>query len=144
MSGIRRRHDPDIHGPRSVVADALDFSLFENAQELHLRGQGHLAHFIEEQSSPISELELAFTVGRRTGERTPDMTEQLALDRPFRHPAAVERHEPLVGTLGQVVDRPGDQLLASTTFAENEHRCAGRRDLYAPSAEPAPSRGPGR
>jgi hypothetical protein len=57
------------------------------------------------------------------------VSEEFALQQLRRDGAAVERNEELVAARGELVDRPGDQILAGPGFAGDENGAARRRDL---------------
>ena len=48
-----------------VAADALDFAFFEDAEQLGLHGQRHVADFVEEEGAAVGLLELADVACRR-------------------------------------------------------------------------------
>src|SRR5947209_13699793 len=50
---VRGREQPDVHLDRLIAADAGDFLILQNAQQLRLKGQRHVAHFIEEQRAAV-------------------------------------------------------------------------------------------
>ncbi len=62
------------------------------------------------------------------------MAEQFAFHHRFGERPGVDRDEGAVAPAGQVVQRPGNHLLASARFAENQHIGLGpgqRADLFA-------------
>ena len=69
--------DAHVHGDGAVSADAFDLALFQHAQQLGLHGERHVADLIEEQRAVVGLLELAQVTGRRAGERSLFVAEQL-------------------------------------------------------------------
>ena len=67
-------------GWSSLSADALEGVLLQDAQELHLEVQRHLADLVEEQRAAVRRLEAAHAVAHRAGERAAHVAEQLALE----------------------------------------------------------------
>ena len=65
---------------RLVAADALDLALLQDAQQLGLHGQRHVADLVEEERAAARALELAAPLLGRAGERAGLVAEQLALD----------------------------------------------------------------
>ena len=65
---VRGGHDAHVHGDGAVAADALDFALFEHAQEFRLHVQGHVADFVEKNCSLVRLLKLADVSPGRAGE----------------------------------------------------------------------------
>ena len=57
------------------------------------------------------------------------MTEELALDERRRQRGAVDPDERALLARAQVVDRPGDELLADAGLAQEQDRARSRRDL---------------
>ena len=47
---MRRRDDAHVAANRAIAADALEASLLQHPQQLHLHLQRHVADFIEEQA----------------------------------------------------------------------------------------------
>ena len=47
--------DVDAHGP--LAADAHDFAVLHDAEQAHLRGEGELGDFVEEEGPAVSLLE---------------------------------------------------------------------------------------
>ena len=57
--------DADVDLDGLVAADALDFAFFEDAEELGLHGEGHVADFVEEERAAFGLLEFADVARRR-------------------------------------------------------------------------------
>ncbi len=101
---------------------------FEDAQQLGLRADVHLADFVEKDRAVIGRLELADLLLRRSGERAFLMAEQLALQQRLGQGGAVETDErPLLARTGEM-DRARHQLLAGAAFAPNQTGGVGAGD----------------
>ena len=75
-------------------------------------------------------------LGGGPGERTPDVTEQLALDQALGQCGHVDRHERPERAMGLQVQRARDELLAGAALAQQQHGAVGRSD-FADEAEDA-------
>ena len=126
---VRGGDDAHVDLERLVAADALERPLLQEAQQLHLRGQGDLAHLVEEERAAVGLLEAALAPGDRAGERALLVAEELALQERLAERRAVEPHERRLGARAGAVDRLGDQLLAGAALAVDEHAGAARRHL---------------
>ena len=95
--------------------------MLDGAEQLHLPHEADFTQFVEEKRAPVGLIQIPFLVGRRTGERTLLVAEQLAFKEAFRDGPAVDRHKGLLIPGAAVVDGPGRQLLACPRFAVNDH-----------------------
>src|SRR6266850_2987841 len=126
---IRRRDHPHVHPGRPARPHGFELLLLENAKKLHLRLEGQLTDLVEEDRAAIGELEAADAALQGTGEGTLHMPEQLALDQARGDCAAVHLHQRAVAAGAAVVNGAGDQLLAGSGLAEDEHAGIRRRHL---------------
>ena len=113
--------DAHVGRDRLVPADALELLLLQHAQHLGLRGRGHVADLVEEERAAVGLLELADALPVGAGERALLVAEQFALEQRLGDRGAVDRQERLVGAVGVLVDRAGDQFLAGAALAEDQH-----------------------
>ena len=58
----------------------LELALLQHPQELHLRAERNLADLVEEDGSPVGQLEAPLLAPDRAGERAALVAEQLALE----------------------------------------------------------------
>src|SRR3989449_2611890 len=126
---IRRGDHPHVYPNRAARPHGLELLLLENAEKLHLRLEGELADLVEEDRAAVSQLEAADAALQGAGKGTLHMPEQLTLDQARGDGAAVDLHQRAVATGAAVVDGAGDQLLAGSSLAEDEHAGIGRRHL---------------
>jgi hypothetical protein len=101
----------------------------QEAEQLDLRGEGDLAHLVEEDGAAVRLLEAALPAGDGAGERALLVAEQLALQQRLGERRAVEAHERGLRPGARVVDHLGDELLAGAGLAHDEDARLRRRDL---------------
>ena len=114
---MRRREHAHVHPDRRLRADRHDLVLLQGAEQPRLQAGRDVADLVEEQRAAVGLAEEAGTRGAGAREGPPHVAEQLALEQPFGERGAVDRHEPPVGALGEVVDGAGHQLLARAGLA---------------------------
>ena len=103
--------------------------VFEHTQQLCLHGHRHLADLVKEQYAAVGLLEQTGTVTLRARERPLGVAEQLALEQRVGDGRAIlgEERPALAGAVS--VNRPGDQLLARSAVATDQHGQVARREL---------------
>ena len=102
---------------RLVRADGPDFVILDDAQELDLRLQGHVADFIEEDGAAVRVFEEANSLVLRSGEGAAGMPEQFAFEKRVGNGAAVHGHELVV----HASDGAGNQVFAYSRFSLDKH-----------------------
>src|SRR5213079_3622399 len=102
---IRCRDHADVDLDRLAAGDALEPLVLEDAQDLGLELERHVADLVEEQRAAVGELELAFLLLGRAGERALLVAEQLALEQTLRDGGAVDRDVRLARAWRQRMDR---------------------------------------
>ena len=90
---------------------------------------GQLADLVEQHGAVAGRDEDAGALAGRAGEGAPHVTEQLALEHPFRQRAAVDGHEGRGRARAAGVNGAGDDFLAGAALPGDQHRRAGRCDL---------------
>src|SRR5207245_8524176 len=99
--------------------------------ELRLQLERNVADLVEEQRSPVRQLEPSDALPDGAREGAPLVAEQLALEKARRDGGAVDLDEGPLATPAQVVNRARDQLLPGARLAEDEHgRVRGRDRLH--------------
>jgi hypothetical protein len=116
---VRRRADVHARGGRLV--ERRDLARFEEAEQLRLEVEAELADLIEEQRAVAGASDDAEIIVIRPGECAAAMAEQLALEEMRWYGRAVEWHERFGCAVGAIVNRPGEDLLARTALAGNQH-----------------------
>jgi len=90
---IGRRQHSDIHLHFTVAANGPALTLLKDAQEFRLHANRHITNLIEE-NGPVHRFdEEPFARDLRPGKRPFDMAEEFALQQPFGHGGAVDRHK---------------------------------------------------
>ena len=90
---VGRRDHADVHLLGPFRAERLDFALLQDAQQLGLQPDAHRADLVEKDRAAVGQRELAFLGGRGSGERAPDVAEQLRFEQRFRNRRAVDLDE---------------------------------------------------
>ncbi len=115
-------NDPHVDGDDRRAADAADFLLLEDPQQLRLEGHGNLPNFIQEDGSPVGQLKKAHPpLPGRAGEGAGLIAEQLALQEVFRQRGAVDGHKGLGHPPAGGVDAVGEELLAGAGLPGDQH-----------------------
>lgn len=118
--------DVDVNGFRG--ADALELALLEDAQELGLRIQGHVADFIEEERAVVGLFETAGAGLNGSSEGSADVPEQLGFEQGFGQGGAIDGDHGEVGARAGQVDGAGGGLLSGSGFAGDKDGGAFRAD----------------
>src|SRR5713101_10118981 len=90
---VRGDDDADVYGDGAVAANALDFALLENAQQLGLHGEGHVADLIKEQGAAVRLLEFSRVPSGCAGECALLVAEQLRFDQLGGDGSAVQSYK---------------------------------------------------
>ena len=102
---------------RFVAADRLELARFDDAQQAGLVAQAQHVDLIEQNRPFPGGRELADDRAVGTGEGTPHMSEQRALDQVFGQGAAGDHEEWLLAPRRRLVQRAGQVGLARARFA---------------------------
>src|SRR5207302_116485 len=87
-----------LQAPLAALADALELSFLQHAQQLDLQLGRHAVDFIEEDGAAMRRLESPGLVVHRPGERPLDVSEQLAFEQTLRERAAIDTDVRPIGT----------------------------------------------
>src|SRR5690606_13305249 len=82
---VRRADDADVDRDLRSAADPLDDTLLEEAEQLRLQRERHVADLVEEQRAAVGDLDLARRLLRRAGERALLEAEELGLEQRLRN-----------------------------------------------------------
>ena len=126
--GVRGRDDADIDLHRVRFSDALEFPFLQHAEQLRLQRRAHRSDFVEEQRAAVRLLETSLPVADGSGERAPNVPEQLRLEQRLGDGAAVQRDEAVVPPRTVVMDGASRQLFAGACVPRNENRARRGRD----------------
>src|SRR5690606_29100975 len=119
---------PHVHGMGAVIADSLVLAFLQHAQQLALQVERDLADLVQEDGAAVGELEAAYTVPMRAGERALHVPEELALEQLVGDRRAVDLHEGPVAARAARMDHVRDELLADARLTLDQHACARLRD----------------
>ena len=123
---VGRHDDPRVDPARAEAADALDGQILNGAQELGLCGRRQVGHFIEKERPLVGVLELpAATAHARR--RAFLYSKELGLEQGLDDRGAVDGDEGALAPATELVNLPGDELLARARFTldENGEICRG-------------------
>ena len=115
----------DIHGEVIARAYRGEALLLDDAQDLGLGAQAHVADFVQEERAAVGLLELAHLVFHGPGERAFHVAEQFAFDQFLGDGGAVDFHEGLLGAETEKMQGMRDQFLSGPAFAKNQDAAVG-------------------
>ncbi len=126
---MRRGDDAHINALRLVAAHTFESAFLQDAQQLDLHRQRHVADFVKEQCTAVGQLEAAGTAGDRAGKRALLVSEQLALEQFSRNGTAVDRYKRRITALGVIVQVTCNHFLAGPGLAKDQYAGIGVGDL---------------
>ena len=127
---VGRGEDANVDRRFAFAAEAANFAIFENAQELGLRGSGHFADFVEEERAAVGELEAADAAFGRAGEGAAFVAEDFAFHQRFGNCGAVDGDEGTGGARRKFVNAAGDDFFAGAGFAGDQNGCGTGRGHF--------------
>ena len=126
QTSIGRDDEPDVHTARSRAADAFHGQILKHPQQLGLRREREIGHFVQEERAAVRVLELpAPAADPRRGSLF--YPEQLGLEQRFDERGAIDRDERPTSSSALLVKLARDELLAGPALAFDEHGEIGRR-----------------
>ena len=90
---MRRGEDADVDVVHAVAADGTHVAELQDAQELRLQAERHVADLVEQQRPAVGLGEQALAGLDRAGEPAANVPEELALEQLLRDGRRVDRHE---------------------------------------------------
>ena len=120
-------HDADIHLYRRGAAHTFKFLFLQHPQQLRLKVQTHLGHFVQQQCAAVGAFKGAFNPLYRTGKGSLFVAKQGRFDEPFRQRGAIELDERTVPSIALIVNGACEQLFARPRLALQQHSRAGGR-----------------
>ena len=121
--------DADIDLDGAVASDALKFAFLQDAEELGLDLRGDFADFVKKNGAAVGQLETAFALVERAGERTLFVAEEFAFNEVFRDGGAVDLDEWSIGPRALAVEGAGDEFLSGAAFAGDQDGGLGAGDF---------------
>ena len=119
----------DIDTPRLLVADALQLARLQHTKQLGLLAEGYVGDFVEEKSAAIGKLEAADAICTRISECALHVAENFAFEGSLGKASSVDGNKRSAGAGRSGVEELGDNLLAGTMLAGDEHVGVGGTDL---------------
>ena len=125
---ICRGDDPHVGVKGMAAAQAFELLFLEHPEQLRLQFQWKIADLVQEKRAPVGGLEPSDGLRHSAGECAPFATEELALQQGIRYRRATECDETILAPWAALVNRPGNQFLASPGLALNQDGRIERRD----------------
>ena len=113
-----------------IAAQTFKLLLLQNAQQLRLKFQRHVANFVEEQRTFVRQFETPNPLRAGPGKRAALMAKQIAFQQSGRHCRAVHFHHSAGVASAQVVNCPRDQLLTRSGFTQNQDGAVALRHHF--------------
>src|SRR5712664_84522 len=112
--------EADVEPDSPGAADADEFALLKDAQQLGLQRQRKLADFVEEDASAFGDFQQPFLLTDGAGECPLLVPEQLTFQKRFCQCGAIQGHKRLILAGAILMNRASSELLARATFAANQ------------------------
>src|SRR5438128_12529730 len=106
---------------QSRAADALEFPLFERAEDFGLEAERHFSDLVQEYRPLVCHLELAGLAGRCAGERALFVAEELRFEQRVRDCRAIDSDKRPIGAWAERVQRAREELFAGAALAFEQH-----------------------
>src|SRR5206468_7395532 len=106
---------------RARVADAFNFLLLQDPQQLGLHGQRDFPNLVEKERAAVGEFEPPGLVAHRARERAAHVPKEFAFEKILGDGATVDLDERSAFARAVVMDSPSDELFARAAFASDEH-----------------------
>ena len=126
---IGRSDQAHVGATGDRVADALVFAILDEAQQLWLQRQRHIADLVEKQRAAFGLIHAAQLVFDRAGEGAFLVPEQFAFQQLGRQRRTVDRNELFLRTRTAMMDQACRHAFAGTALAEEQHGGIGIGDL---------------
>ena len=130
----------DVRAQGSRATDDVVGPVLQDAQQLHLQARRHVADLVEEERPPLGEGEAPGLVALGAGEGPGLVAEELRLEEGLGERAAVDGDEGPPSPRARVVQGTGEQLLAGSGLALEEHGAIARRHLREDVEDPSHGR----
>ena len=124
---VGRADDADVDLARALAADRAHLAVLQDAQELGLHAERHLADLVEEERAAVGHVEETRARRRGPGEGAAHVAEERGLEQRLGDARAVLADEGAPAARPVGVDGAGDELLAGAALADDEHRDVARR-----------------
>jgi len=119
--GVGGGDDPNVDIEGGGLAERRNFPVIEETEQFGLEIEAHLAHLVEEERAAIGASDESELVTIGAGERAAAVAEQLAFEQLAWNGCAVEGDERPLSAVGEVVNRPRENLFTSAALARDQH-----------------------
>src|ERR1051325_2761915 len=109
---LARRDDANTAGGGRAPADSIDHLFFDRAQQFALHSQRQLSNLIEKYGAARRKFKLPLAAIVRAGKSAALVSEEFVLDQCFRNRGAVDGHEWMVASRGEMMNRARKELFA--------------------------------
>ncbi len=113
----------------ALSAQPAHAPVLQHAQQFGLRGDRHIADFVQQHGAVLRQLEASGAALDRSGEGALFMAEQLAFHERIRHGGAVDGDERSGAPRAQRMNRARGQFFSRAALAGDQHRRAAGRHL---------------
>src|SRR4030095_3357831 len=124
--------DAHVHPQAARAAHPLELALLEDTEDLGLGHRGKIRNLVEEERTPIGQLEASLLAPSRPREGALIVAEELGLERRLGRRRAVDAQEGPRPARRAVVDGPRHSLLARAALTLNEYGGRAVGDLLDP------------
>src|SRR5580700_7351676 len=107
----------DIYVDFFGAADGPNFAFLEDAVELHLHGQAHVANFVHEQRAAVGSLEKALAILVGAGESAFHIAEEFGFEQTLWKGTAIDGDKGSLGAEAVFVNGARNQFFPRTAFA---------------------------
>src|SRR5258708_32414697 len=114
---IGRRDDTNIDARGTGAAYGLELALLEHTEQLRLKLHWHVSDFIQKQCAPVRQRKSSYMPIDRSGKGSALLPEKLTFEKTGRHRRTVHFDEIPAPAPAELVNPPGDNLLAGPAFA---------------------------
>jgi hypothetical protein len=97
----------------------------QHPQQFDLHVQGHVPDFVQKQGSAMGQLKAPNAIGHRPGEGPLAVTEKFTFHQLCGDGAAINRHKVPACAVRLLVQHAGQNFLAGTAFARDQHGGVG-------------------
>ena len=116
-----------VHFQGFRSAQAFEFALLQDAEQLHLNGRGDVADFVEEKRALVGKLEFTGLGSCGAGKRALFIAKKFAFEQGFGNGRAIDLDEGPGRAMGMLMNRARDQIFSHPALAAKQHRRVGGR-----------------
>src|SRR5271168_5552782 len=114
-------NDAHVHVAFFGAAERADFSFLQDAVELHLHGEAHVADLVHEKRAAVCSLKKAAAIFIGAGEGAAQVAEEFGFEQRFGKRAAIDGDEGSFRAGAIFVDGAGDEFFTGAAFSGDQH-----------------------